>query len=98
MGKCRITVLKCTLDMELKEKYIHDDNYGYCPYFKAGQVFETTGEKPEGFGCNIGWKSIKDEVQGMCGDHPHFREQVVCCNDGVRPVLFLIEALGAGQD
>lgn len=91
MGKCHITVLKCTLDMELKEKYIDDPNYGVCPYFTPGQEFDSTGDRPEGFGCKIGWKSIQDEVKGICGDNPFFQHQVVCCNDGVRPVLFLIQ-------
>ena len=93
MAKCRITVLKCLFDTELKEKYVPDPEYGRCPYFQPGQVFETDGEKPEGFGCNVGWKSIRDEAIGFTKENSFFgdRPQVVCCNDGIRPVLFLLE-------
>ncbi|MDD6024611.1 MAG: TIGR04076 family protein [Oscillospiraceae bacterium] len=94
MAKCKITVLKCLFDTELKETYIHDSSYGPCPYFQPGQVFWTDGKRqPEGFQCKIGWKSIRDEAAGMCSEHPFFTEQVVCCNDGVRPVVFLIESV-----
>ena len=35
MKQCKITVLKCTFDQELKDKYIPDPDYGLCPYFHA---------------------------------------------------------------
>ncbi len=95
MYQCKITVLKCTLDRELKEQYIPDPDYGLCPYFRPGQVFYTRdGQKPQGFGCDIGWKSIRDEAEGMTRARPAFlqgRPHVVCCNDGCRPVIFLLE-------
>lgn len=93
MAQCKITVLRCCFDAALKARYVPDPNYGPCPYFQPGQVFFSTGDRPDGFDCNIGWKSIQDEVQGMCSDAPFFKEQVVCCNDGIRPVLFLLEHL-----
>lgn len=95
MKQCKITVLKCTLDEELKEKYIPDPDYGLCPYFQPGQVYYTKeGEKPEGFGCKVGWKSIAEEAANMTRPLPPFMEgrpHVVCCNDGCRPVIFLLE-------
>ena len=100
MAQCRITVLKCTLDEELKAKYIPDPDYGLCPYFQPGQVFLYSGGEvpPEGFGCRIGWKSIRDEAEGMTRPQPAFfegRPHVVCCNDGCRPVIFLLEQVEA---
>ena len=96
MARCRITVLKCTFDRELKEQYIPDPDYGLCPYFQPGQVFWYDGgeDRPEGFGCRVGWKSIRDEAAGMTRPQPAFlegRPHVVCCNDGCRPVIFLLE-------
>ena len=98
MKQCRITVLKCTLDQELKEKYIPDPDYGLCPYFEPEQVFYCgeDGVRPEGFGCEIGWRSIREEAINMTRPQPVFfqgRPQVVCCNDGCRPVIFLLEGV-----
>ena len=96
MKQCKITVLKCTFDQELKDKYIPDPDYGLCPYFQPGQVFYTRdGSQPEGFGCKISWKFIRDEATGMTQPQPAFfegRPHVVCCNDGCRPVIFLLES------
>ena len=92
MRQCKITVLKCTLDTDLKERFIPDPDYGPCPYFRPGQVYYCRdGQQPGAFGCRIGWKSIRDEVRAQldaAGPWP----QVVCCNDGCRPVVFLLEA------
>ena len=100
MAKCRITVLKCLFDQELKDRYVPDPDYGRCPFFQPGQVYECTDgeEKPEDFRCNVGWRSIQTEVKGFAGpkEEQHFfadRPQVVCCNDGIRPVLFLLERI-----
>ena len=99
MNQCKITVLKCTFDQELKDRYIPDPDYGPCPYFQPGQVFYSrTGERPADFGCQVGWKSIQDEAAGMTKDQPSFfqgRPHVVCCNDGCRPVIFLLESESA---
>ena len=96
MARCRITVLRCTFDAELKEKYIPDPDYGPCPYFRPGQVYWYDGgeERPEGFGCQVGWDCISGPAGGMARpDPPFFAEtgHVVCCNDGCRPVIFLLE-------
>ena len=89
--KCRLTVLKCCFDRELKETYVSDPDYGPCPYFQKDMHFVSDGSRPENFGCGIGWRSIEQEVRAMCLPEPHFKQQVVCCNDGIRPVLFLLE-------
>ncbi len=95
MSKCRITVLKCLFDEELKAQYINDDNYGPCPYFKPGDVIDYDGgEKPEAFGCRIGWKSIADEAQHFAEGHNFMGgAHILCCNDGVRPVIFKLEVV-----
>ncbi len=95
MAQCTVTVLKCTLDEELKAKYIPDPDYGLCPYFQPGQVFVSReGERPEAFSCRIGWRALEEEVRMMTSPEPGpFAEtgHVVCCNDGCRPVIFLLE-------
>ena len=96
MRQCRITVLKCMFDRELKEKYIPDPDYGPCPYFDPGDVFlSRDGRQPAGFACQIGWRSIREEVRNMLRPDSMFPDgmpHVVCCNDGCRPVIFLLEA------
>ena len=95
MAKCRITVLKCLFDQELKDQYIHDDNYGVCPYFKPGDVIEYTGgQRPENFGCRIGWECIAKEAAGFAQGHSFMGgAHILCCNDGVRPVIFKLEVV-----
>ncbi len=95
MPKCRITVLKCLFDESLKAQYIRDENYGPCPYFKPGDVIEYTGgEKPEAFGCAIGWRSIAEEAaQFARGQSFMGGAHILCCNDGVRPVIFKLEVV-----
>ncbi|HJD03125.1 MAG TPA: TIGR04076 family protein [Candidatus Mediterraneibacter caccogallinarum] len=48
MKKCKITVLKTTLDKELAEEY-GVPGLGACPMMREGQVFYADYAKPEGF-------------------------------------------------
>ena len=89
--RLKLTVLKCCFDEELKAAYVDDPDYGLCPYFKPGDVFSTEGERPEGFGCAIGWESIRREVEGMASGESPFKVHILCCNDGIRPVIFKLE-------
>lgn len=98
MPKCKITVLKCLFDEELAELYVDDPHYSVCPYFKAGDVMfaDASGEKPEAFLCGVGWAPIRDAAVAFAlGNHPFFHDkpQVVCCNDGIRPVIFKLETV-----
>lgn len=45
MKKCKITVLKTTLDKELAAEY-GVEGLGACPMMKAGQVFYADSMKP----------------------------------------------------
>lgn len=48
MKKCKITVLKTTLQEDLAKEY-GIPNLTTCPLMKEGQVFYTDYSKPEGF-------------------------------------------------
>lgn len=101
MKSCKITVLKTTFDKELAEEY-GAKNLGPCPMMEAGQVFYADYAKPEGF-CDEAWKAIYQYVFALShnggsglfyyGDWIRKPGVAICsCNDGLRPVIFKIEA------
>lgn len=94
MPKVKIRVLKTICFKELAMNYGHSDNYHSCPVFQEGDEFITEdpfGNKmPEGF-CHMAWQSLFMPVSVLAGggkvlgiDDKH----IVCCNDGLRPVIF----------
>ena len=85
MRRVKITVLKTALDTEL-----------------AGQTFFADYAKPDGL-CDEAWKAIYQYVFALAHgaesglfyygdwiDKPGVA--IVCCNDGLRPVIFKLEA------
>ena len=98
MSKCKITVLKRCINQEIISEYISEKDFVLCPKFQEGQEFILeSAEKPENF-CGWAWADIqRDIVAIMYGaDFPWFKEKgkhVVCCTDGFRPVVFLIERI-----
>ena len=101
MKKVKITVLKTTLDKELAEEY-GAENLSACPMMKKGQVFYADYAKPEGF-CDEAWKAIYQYVFALAhgaendvfyyGDWIRKPRVAICsCNDGLRPVIFKLEA------
>lgn len=99
MNKVKITVLS----VEIKPDLIA--HYGYeklekCPWFKEGDTFITDFRKPDIF-CSDAWGCIDKYVFSLAHTHAPFfwndwskeGKAVACCNDGFRPVTFLIEAL-----
>ena len=101
MNKVKITVLKTTLDKELVQEY-GVPGLGPCPMLKAGQVFYADYAKPEGL-CDEAWKAIYQYVFALAhgageglfyfGDWIDKPGVAICsCNDGLRPVIFKLEA------
>lgn len=101
MNQCKITVLKTTLDRELAEEY-GAEGLGTCPMHEKGQVYYADYAKPEGF-CDEAWKAIYQYVfalsHGASGGLFYYGDWIrkpgvaICsCNDGLRPVIFKIEA------
>ncbi len=100
MKKVKITVLKTTLDKELAAEY-GAEGLGACPMMSAGQEFRADYAKPEGF-CDEAWKAIYQYVFALAhgaggvfyyGDWIREPGVAICsCNDGLRPVIFKIEA------
>lgn len=101
MKKVKITVLKTTFDEELAREY-GADGLGLCPMLRVGQVFFADYAKPERF-CDEAWKAIYQYVfalaHGAGGEVFYFGDWIrkpgvaICsCNDGLRPVIFKLEA------
>ncbi|MDR1133266.1 MAG: TIGR04076 family protein [Synergistaceae bacterium] len=101
MKKVKITVLKTTFDEELAKEY-GADGLGECPMLEAGQEFYADYAKPEGF-CDEAWKAIYQYAfalsHGAGGGVFYFGDWIrkpgvaICsCNDGLRPVIFKLEA------
>lgn len=101
MKKCKITVLRKMFNKDLAEEY-GVENLTACPMFKEGQIFYADYAKPDGF-CDEAWKAIYQYVFALShgadkelfyyGDWIKEKGVAICsCNDGLRPVIFKIEA------
>lgn len=99
--KVKITVLKTTLDRELAKEY-GAEGLTACPMLMEGQVFYADYAKPDGF-CDEAWKAIYQYVFALShgadkelfyyGDWIRKPGIAICsCNDGLRPVIFKLEA------
>lgn len=99
MKKCRITVMKIANYTDLMEQY--ENPMEHACDMKEGQVFIANGwEKPEGM-CTSAWESMSAFVMTLAhggediynGWMKNPKSAMISCNDGFRPVSFLIEAL-----
>ena len=99
MKKCRITVMKMARYEDLMELY--ENPIEHACDMRLGQVFVANGwEKPEGM-CQSAWDSMSAFVMALAHGGENFydgwmknpKSAMISCNDGFRPVSFLIEAL-----
>lgn len=101
MKQCKITVLKTHFDAQLAAQY-GDVGIGPCPCHSVGQVYFSDNRKPEGF-CDEAWKAIYQYVFALVHgiQEPFYGGgwigrpgiAVCSCNDGLRPVIFKLEAM-----
>lgn len=102
MARCKITVLKKTINSELAEEYCAG-KVAACDCFTVGQEFVCGLAKPEGF-CDWAWRDIHPMVAVLlaggnfssdlfAGWMKDSRTMVGCCTDGIRPVIFRIEQI-----
>ena len=99
MYKVRITAMRIACYRDLMEKY--ENPMEHACDMKEGQVFIADGwKKPEGF-CDSAWESISPFVMTLAyggediyeGWMKNKRSAMISCNDGFRPVSFLLEAM-----
>ncbi len=97
--KVKITVMKIACYQDLIEAY--ENPIAHACDMKLGQTFVADGWcKPEGF-CDSAWESISPFVMTLAhggenlydGWMKNPKSAMLSCNDGFRPVSFLLEAL-----
>ena len=103
MYKVKITVLRTTFNEDLAKEY-GVEGLDRCPMLKEGQVFYASYAKPDGF-CDEAWKAIYQYVFTLAHTGKgskmlwYYKDWIrkpgiaICsCNDGLRPVIFKLEA------
>lgn len=104
MKKVRITALRQSVYTDLMEQY--ENPLEQPCSITVGQVFIANGwQKPEGF-CDSAWDSISPFVMTLAHGGGNFydgwmkneRSALISCNDGFRPVSFLLETLDEESD
>ena len=99
MKQCRIAVMRMARYDDLIAAY--ENPILHACDLKPGQVFIANGwEKPEGL-CQSAWDTMSPFVLALSHGGQNFydgwmktpRSAMISCNDGFRPVSFLIEAL-----
>ena len=99
MKKVRITAIRKACYKDLIDKY-ENPIENACDV-EEGQVFIANGlNRPEGL-CESAWESMSAFVMGLAHGAEAFydgwmknpRSAMISCNDGFRPVSFLLETL-----
>ncbi len=105
MKKVRITVMKIVRHSDLIEKY-ENPNFGPACDLQDGEVFIANGwQRPAGL-CESAWETMSPFVMTLAyggediysGWMKNKKSAMISCNDGFRPVSFLIEALDEEAD
>ena len=99
MKDCRITVMKITRYPDLMARF--ENPIQHACDMQLGQVFiSRNGQKPEGF-CSSAWDTLAPFVKELAQGGGNFfdgwmkneKTAMLSCNDGFRPVSFLVEAI-----
>ena len=99
MKKVKITVMKTVRHDDLIEQY--ENPIEHACDMREGQVFIANGtKKPEDL-CDSAWESMSAFAMALaCGAEDFFdgwmknkKSAMISCNDGFRPVSFLLETL-----
>lgn len=101
MRQVKITVLKKHFYADLADAYLTEGKaVGPCPLLEEGDTFTYEGgaEMPPGF-CPWAWIDIYRGVSALSAGATYTpwnnRDglQILCCTDGIRPVIFAIETV-----
>ena len=104
MKKVRITVKRIARYDDLIAEY--ENPIEHACDMKLGQVFTANGwRKPDGF-CDSAWETVSPFVLALSHGAEDFydgwmknpKSAMLSCNDGFRPVSFLLEALDENAD
>ena len=99
MKKVKITVMKVAQYADLIAKY--ENPIEHACDMQEGQTFVVVdGKRPDGF-CDSAWETVSSFVKTLAHGGGDFydgwmknkKSAMISCNDGFRPVSFLLEAL-----
>lgn len=99
--KCKITVIKRTLNQDIIDRYMNagTKNSGLCSVFREDDEFLVYSEfhMPENF-CHWAWADIRKDIIAIINgvQYPWFNQKgftISGCTDWFKPVLFKIEKL-----
>ena len=99
MNKVKITVVRKACYTDLIKQY--ENPIEHACDLREGQVFVADGyQKPEGF-CDSAWESVAPFVMTLAHGGKNFydgwmkneKSAMISCNDGFRPVSFLLETI-----
>ena len=98
MKQVRITVMRMACYRDLIEKY--ENPIPHPCDMKEGQVFVANGDKKPAGLCDSAWETLLPFVQALSRGEGDFyggwmknpKSALLSCNDGFRPVSFLLEA------
>ncbi len=104
MKKVKITVKRIARYADLIEEY--ENPIEHACDMKMGTVFIADGwQKPDGF-CESAWETLSPFVLALSHGAENFydgwmknkKSAMISCNDGFRPVSFLLETLDEDAD
>lgn len=104
MKKVKITVIRMACYNDLMAQY--ENPIEHACELKEGQVFIANGwQRPDGL-CESAWETMSPFVMTLAhggkdlydGWMKNPKSAMISCNDGFRPVSFLIEALDENAD
>ncbi|MBO6051882.1 MAG: TIGR04076 family protein [Bacteroidales bacterium] len=99
MKKVKITAIRKVWYQDLSAKYENPIEHS-CD-IEEGQIFVSCeGQKPEGL-CDSAWESMQTFVKELANGGGNFfdgwmknpHSAMISCNDGFRPVSFLLETM-----
>lgn len=97
MQKVRITAIRQTVYHDLMAQYENPIEHT-CDVRVGQQWISVDGKRPEGL-CESAWESMRPFVESLARGEGNFydgwmknpKSAMLSCNDGFRPVSFLIE-------
>ncbi|WP_394961839.1 TIGR04076 family protein [Candidatus Allofournierella merdavium] len=105
MKRVKITVLRKEFYPEYADAYLTEGReVGPCPMLEVGDtfVFEGGAQMPQGF-CPWAWVDIYNSVSALAAGASYAPwnnregQTIVCCTDGIRPVVFELHAMEEGE-
>ena len=104
MKKVRITVMRAARYQDLIAEY--ENPMEHACSMEPGQAFLANGwKKPKGF-CDSAWETLSPFVMALAHGAEDFydgwmknkKSAMISCNDGFRPVSFLLETMDEDAD